>query len=543
MSTNGKLEAQITVPAGGWAIALTDQDAGPTTITVPAGTYYHSNAGSEARSFPDTIATLANGAMGQDWTCAVAAGESGTGKYTIACAGTTCTVTFTAADAGALMGFTGNLSGSTSYTSAGQAKALWLPGYPFQALNGALGWLGWWEVDQHNAENSRGDTFSIVGQKKQINSVKWAATSRAKCWISDEVTANESFEQFLLDGIFSGASWGTAAGPVRFYGSADDTSTWAEYAVLGMEDWRPDQIVDHWTGYWVIELPRLVLRSSCAPWTGTFDRMPSDSAEAALWLGIDGTLTTDLGDISHFWRTTVVATPDTGTGTAYNTTGFNAPTVALNADYESGATGKEVLVVGTDTHAIATAVGSNAIPTSPMSSTHRSYMLCAAFTPAAANDDDAALTERSVVSNRNTLPDYNGWNLFFQNASGAAPRRLRSRIDFATGAHTVTSTLAFTYDLPVFACVVVDFAESLMKIIVAQGATVQYDEISITASGSFLSSQRLSIGYPIGLGTPWAPCRGYIGLVNTFEWAVATASNVTEANVARYLKYTDGVLT
>lgn len=259
MATNGKLEARITVPVGGWDVALTDQSAGPTTITIPAGTYYHSSADSEAEGFADTFDTLANAAMAQAWNCTIAAGEAGTGLYTITCTGTTCTATFTDADAGTLMGFTGNLTGSTSYTSEGQAKALWLPECPFQALNGGPSWLGWWETDLESSEHPNGNVHSVIGRRKQINSISWPASSRGKCWTVNEDSANESFEQFLLDGIWAGASWGTSAGPVRFYGDADVDGTHATYAALELGDWRPDQIKAHWTGMWLVTLPRLVL--------------------------------------------------------------------------------------------------------------------------------------------------------------------------------------------------------------------------------------------------------------------------------------------
>ena len=258
MATNGKLEARITVPTGGWDVALTDQDAGPTTVTIPAGTYYHSSAGSEAEGFADTFATLANAAMGQTWVSSVAAGEAGTGKYTLSCGGSTCTVTFTDTEVRDLMGFTGNLTGSTSYTSSAQAEGLWLPEYPYQSLNGGPSWNGWWETDQKSVENAAGYSFSVIGQKKRINSVTWPIASRAKCWVANEGTANESFEQFLLDGIWAGAAWGTSAGPIRFHGDADTDATFATYAALGLESWRPEQIRDHWTGAWVIVLPRLV---------------------------------------------------------------------------------------------------------------------------------------------------------------------------------------------------------------------------------------------------------------------------------------------
>lgn len=258
MADNGKLEAQITVPSGGWDLALTDALAGPTTATIPAGTYYHSSAGSTANDFAAEVAVQANAVMGQTWTCTVAAGESGTGKYTIGCDGATCTVTFTDTDARDLMGFTGNLSGSTSYTSTGQAEGLWLPGYPYQNLNGGGSWRGHWETDQQVVESARGDVYSVMGRKKRIMELVYPMVTRAKTWVANEATANESFEQFLLDGIYGGAPWGTSSGPIRFYPDADTDATYGSYAVVGLSSWRPSQIREMFTGIWSISLPRLV---------------------------------------------------------------------------------------------------------------------------------------------------------------------------------------------------------------------------------------------------------------------------------------------
>ncbi len=90
MATNGKLEAQITVPTGGWQIACTDDVGGPTTVTMPAGTYYHSSVGNLSEDFADALATAINAAMGATWTVTVAAGEAGTGKYRIGSDDTIC---------------------------------------------------------------------------------------------------------------------------------------------------------------------------------------------------------------------------------------------------------------------------------------------------------------------------------------------------------------------------------------------------------------------------------------------------------------------
>lgn len=258
MATNGKLEAQITVPAGGWTMTLTDDLGGPTACTIAAGTYYHSSVGDGANDLPAAIAAAANASMGETWTCTIAAGESGTGKYTIGCSGATCTVTFTDTDERDAMGFTGNLSASTSYTSPDSAEGIWLPERPFNNLNGGGSWVGSWETDKMGGETASGHFYGVMGAKKRISFLDWNGESRAKTWVTAEVTTNESFEQFYLDCICGEASWGTVGGPLRFYPDAATDGTYASYYVPGMETWAPEQVRPGWVHLWRIKIPRLV---------------------------------------------------------------------------------------------------------------------------------------------------------------------------------------------------------------------------------------------------------------------------------------------
>ena len=255
---NGRLEARITVPSGGWTVTLTDGLGGPTAVVLPAGTYYMSSVGSLTEGLWDALTTAANAAMGETW----AFFEGANGKTSVTVTDSLLsgigTITFTDTELRDILGFASDQSGNVVYTSTKQAKALWLPEYPFQTLNGGPDWNGWWETNQANSENANGNTFSLIGRKKRINSVTWPVASRAKCWVSNETITNESFEQFLLDGVWAGATWGTSAGPLRFYGDETDATIYATYAAFGLENWKPSQIRQHWTGAWVITLPRLV---------------------------------------------------------------------------------------------------------------------------------------------------------------------------------------------------------------------------------------------------------------------------------------------
>lgn len=250
--SNGKLEGRITVPAGGWDVELTD-GSGTEIITVPAGTYYHSGA----LGLAATIETLANVVLAGAWNVSLSSAESGSGRYTISATGAAVAVDWLSADLRDLMGYTGDLSGSTSYLSPSQARALWLPSYGHQITNKG-GWRGSWETDTQVRESSRGDVYAVAGQKKRVvNSLVWPMESAAKTWEVNETLANESFERFYLDNVFGEAAWGTATGPIRYYPDAD-TSDFGTYSVVGLANWQATQLRENWTGLWAISIGRMV---------------------------------------------------------------------------------------------------------------------------------------------------------------------------------------------------------------------------------------------------------------------------------------------
>lgn len=261
MATNGKLEARITVPTGGWTITLTDASGGPTSVQLPAGTYYHSSDGSNANTLAEALTSAANTLMTETWTISVPTGEGATGRYTITCTGATCSVTFTDTELRDLLGFTGDKSGSTTYTGTNQCQGLWLASNGWQKKNGKPG--GSARVsDQQYSLNASGYVFAIQGRDYKTAQILWPMETRSKCWTADEGTpANGAFETFLYDGIWGKAAWGTVTGPIRFHPDADaDTATdYGTFSALELANWDPSELVQHFAGgHWLIELPMLV---------------------------------------------------------------------------------------------------------------------------------------------------------------------------------------------------------------------------------------------------------------------------------------------
>ncbi len=260
MATNGKLESLITVDAGasGYSMSLTDDSGGPTVVSLPAGDYYPSSDGSGGSDLMEALESAANAAMGETWSFAADTSENGTGRCTISCTGTVCTVAFSGTNLRDLLGFDGDASGDTSYTGAKQIQALWLASYGWQKKNGKAG--GSKRVsDQQSRTNSSGYVFTVQGRDYKEARILWPMELRSKCWTEDESLGNESFETFLYNCIWGKADWASPTGPIRFYPDADDDTTYGTFKALGLDTWDPVELVEHFSGgRWAIELPKLI---------------------------------------------------------------------------------------------------------------------------------------------------------------------------------------------------------------------------------------------------------------------------------------------
>ena len=241
-------------------MACTDASGGPTTVTLPAGTYYHSSDGSNANTLGEALTTAANAVMGNTWSFSVNTSSSGNAKYQVSATGFTCDASFTDTELRDLLGFDGDFTSGGSKAADNQAQALWMPSYGWQKKNGKPG--GSARVsDQQTTMNAAGYVYAVQGRDYKTARIIWPMETRAKCWTADESTANESFETFLYDGIWGKAAWGTVTGPIRFHPDedADTTEDYGTFSVLGMRTWDPSELVEHFAaGRWAIELPELI---------------------------------------------------------------------------------------------------------------------------------------------------------------------------------------------------------------------------------------------------------------------------------------------
>lgn len=264
MSTNGKIEARITIPSGGWDFRIVESPLVTAVINVPAGTYYHSSIGDTGKTLSDEIKSqISASALAGTYSVSVSRGEGGDGKYTISCSGggvVAFGLTWAGFDPeiGLLLGFPSSTTGGLSYTGPNQAQALWIASGGHQKKNGGSGGSAR-TSDQQVALNSSGYVFAVQGRSYRTAKIVWPMESRAKCWAINEATPNESFETFLLDGIWADAAWATVIGPIRFYSDADVDGTYGTFSAIGLGSWDPVELVEHFAGgRWRIELPQLI---------------------------------------------------------------------------------------------------------------------------------------------------------------------------------------------------------------------------------------------------------------------------------------------
>jgi hypothetical protein len=276
-------------------------------------------------------------------------------------------------------------------------------------------------------------------------------------------------------------------------------------------------------------------------WSGKFDNMPTAHADSELWLGIEGSESTDLSAVSHVFRlNTVVPIADTGSGLDYELGLNTGAALVLDANYELGAVGRGVQEFTSVSHRIGRNGGTYAIP-NPMDGT-RSSMIIGSHTPFSTNDGTAQ-SQRSIFWNRSSSST-RGWSIFYYNDNHGTERRLRARWKGVNGEHNVTTPFLFQYDLPIWFMAVFDTALLKITLCVAQGSTIQYDEFAApNLYGDHSNGEGIYVGDAAGLhGTFPQASFGRTGIIQTFDWSSAIPSGITIGNAQRYLKYTDGIL-
>lgn len=255
----GSLQADITVPTGGWDLAYTDSAGGPLTATVAAGSY----TPTELVAAVQAAVIALTGAVGANFTATLSAGESGTGKVTLTTSDTPWSISWTDTDLRDALGFAANITAvSVAQTGTKFAVGLFLPGNPamFNAHGSGAG--GTIKTDYSATVGPTGRVNALFGNSYvEHPRIRWEGVPNNRAWVHFESVTGESFEAWYRDVATGRKSYVGVNTLIRLTWNADSPSTYVEGRLLWDPTFDLDALVTGWTGRWNILLPTLVVES------------------------------------------------------------------------------------------------------------------------------------------------------------------------------------------------------------------------------------------------------------------------------------------
>lgn len=269
MTFAGRVEALITVPTGGVAISATNGLGGPTTVTVPAASYYWTSNFYIA-SLIDTLQTQLNASRPNGWTVTF---NVTTGLVTINCSSTPWSITWTSTDLRNLLGFASNIVAvSAAQTGTKQARGLWRPDSPLDLQGDPA--MAPYATDLRSMRTPRGLVLSIVGNRMfRHRGLVWAAVPRNRYRSNQADIDGAAWETFVCDTQiaqvaptgFSVTSLFRPGARVQIFDHAG-IKLGQDFAGLGISGWFMQGLADvdakkaseGWTGLWRVEIPELV---------------------------------------------------------------------------------------------------------------------------------------------------------------------------------------------------------------------------------------------------------------------------------------------
>jgi hypothetical protein len=251
-SKRGKLEAQITVPDGGWSVSATNGAGGPTTVTLAAGTYYPTDM---ITSF---VAALEAGRP-SGWTGSGSFGESGTGLVSLHCTSTPWSISWTSTDLRDALGFTGNISGvSAQQTGTRNAIGVWLPDCPMWHPTGHASDYGQRNSDMRYTRSPSGYVKSLVANRYvALKGPRWDYVTAARARMGRESVTGESAEYFWRNAHTGTLSYITAGAYVRLHLDAD-SATAGEYKIISWQTSPGTVSINDWSSLWRVEIPEMI---------------------------------------------------------------------------------------------------------------------------------------------------------------------------------------------------------------------------------------------------------------------------------------------
>lgn len=255
MSKSGRLEAQITVPAGGWTVALTvTAIGGPTNVTIPAGTYWISELIS-------TFITQLNAAFGGDGAFTFSANwdEGGDGIFALFHATETFSLTWTSTSLRNLLGFTADLTpAALSFTGTEQIESFWMADCPFDAPRGVT--TGIRTFDRTVQVSPQGDTSALSYQsRRKVGGISFPMVGKARTFRAHEVIANESFETWFENTHGALVTYFGTAPKCRFYWDANALDKIEFRLTKPVDSFMPERVDQQWIGLWAWDIDGYVV--------------------------------------------------------------------------------------------------------------------------------------------------------------------------------------------------------------------------------------------------------------------------------------------
>lgn len=260
-------------------------------------------------------------------------------------------------------------------------------------------------------------------------------------------------------------------------------------------------------------------------WSKTFNRMALGAGQVANWLGVDGSLTPDIGNVSHLWQAEAVTVQDQGTETAQNLTSLAGVVSTTDPDFGNGL--RNVLEFTTRNQWTA-ASGANPIP-DPMDGT-KSLLAGLVFRPDSLSGGD---TLRNIFGHWQVSPT-RGWHVSFF-TSNLFPT---SRLWWSDGSDdAINAPDVLVNGDPIVLLLNIDMSALLLKIISPFGIAT----IPITDVGDFdVASKSFLIG-DNGI-SGWDGWLGFWAQAFTFEYLASLDGEIGLGNLERFLQFTDGIL-
>lgn len=218
-----KMEARVTVPAGGWTLTVTDS-GGTSPVTIAAGDYYLGELLTAIAAALNADATLAGttyaAVLDDDATDA-------TGRLTLSVTVVgNFSVTWTSTALRDELGYSGDLSGAASYQTTAAAKPLFLPDVPRTRMLVPDGHPGRLIVASSTVVSpTTGDSRFFSYGSYRMDNWEHAQLSGRKTYATYEAYANESFESFWTTYIANGA-------PIRYFPDRGDDGTSVPWRVV-----------------------------------------------------------------------------------------------------------------------------------------------------------------------------------------------------------------------------------------------------------------------------------------------------------------------